>query len=680
MAAYDGETLRTRIDRGLLPLRDALAIGEQIAQALAAAHERGIVHRDVKPDNVFITSSGVVKLLDFGLARRTDGAMSGSRAVEGTVAYMSPEQARGERADERSDVWALGVILFEMLAGIRPFAAGDPGETIRLILTSQPDLRARRPDLAGGIADVVHRALSKVPARRFVDGGGLLDELRACRSSCGARTVGARRSHRRSVILVATGSAALLMAAAGWWRWSGIALATASPSVAILPFSTGTAAFDELVDRLAEGVRANLAFVPGLDATLVPSTSPSTETADPRSVGRSMRVATVLDGDLELRDDRLLVTARLIDARTGASRWTGTYERTANEVSTLVDELSFAIADSLRLHIAPFEPNAYTDDTRAYDRFLEGVYSQRRYTREDIWAALQFYRESYEEDTAFALAHAVAGNAYIALTNLGLTQEIGFARAREHVDRSLALDSALAEGHAALGFLQIWNDRDFEAGERSLRRAMMLYPTLPQARAWYGWYSILVRDWREAAVASLRRALEVDPLNTARSSDLERVLYLARRYDDVLEQHRATWSLDAEVAASLRRSPLAETYREMGRYDDAIAEFLALRERVGGSFPPGLAITYARMGREMEAREILRDFRRRVEEGNASPFDVARIHASLGELDNAFRWLERAEEQRPYVMIRLMADPTLDPLRSDPRYTELLRRVGLGPP
>jgi Tetratricopeptide repeat len=301
----------------------------------------------------------------------------------------------------------------------------------------------------------------------------------------------------------------------------------------------------------------------------------------------------------------------------------------------------------------------------------------RKFTRGDIWAALQLYREAFEEDTAFALAHAISGNAYIDLTILGLTPQIGFPRAREHVIRSLALDTLLEEGYAALGYLQIWGDRDFEAGARSLRRAMMLHPTLPQARSWYGWYALYVRGWPDVAVASVRKSLEVDPLNTARSRDVEWVLYRSGRYQDVLAQAQITWSLDAEVAASLAGSPLAGSYRELGRYDEAIAEYRALQARRRGVVPAGLATTYARMGRDEDAREILREIVRRVEEAGASPLAVVRVYANLGDFDQAFAWLQRGEELRPDAMLSIVADPALDPLRHDARFADLLGQMGL---
>jgi DNA-binding SARP family transcriptional activator/TolB-like protein len=432
-------------------------------------------------------------------------------------------------------------------------------------------------------------------------------------------------------------------------------------------------------EALASDIGGMLAWVPGIEVVTTAFTGNGMDAAsdseDRVPAGEHLQVV----GSVERQADRLVVAARLLDASTGDALWSASYERSAREPPAVGRELSFLITETVRPHVLPFEPKAYTENERAYDRFLQGVYAHRRFTPEEIWKALQFYREAWEEDPSFALAHAIAGNAYIGLTILGLPEEVGLPQARDHVLEALALDSTLAEGHAALGYVQIWGDRDFEAGEASLRRAILLYPTLPQARTWYGWYVLYVHGWYDAAVASVRLALELDPLNTARSHDLELMLYMTRRYEEVLEQNRVTWSLDAEVAGALSDSPVARAYREMGRYEESVAEFRALHERIGGPPPAGLAVTYARMGREAEARSILRRLEPAAMRSEEQARSVARVHANLGDAERAFEWLERAWELGPRAIFPLTVDPAFDPIRSDPRFEELLARAGLRP-
>lgn len=467
---------------------------------------------------------------------------------------------------------------------------------------------------------------------------------------------------RRSSLVAAT--ATLTLATAWALRADRVDVPGALASVAVRPFMAvdGSATARSLGAALADEVGRTLAYVPGLVV--------GGERAAPSSV---------VEGTIDEVDGELLVTTRLLDSPSGEVRWTQSWRSPIRDVEDLLEELSLTIADSLRLRVAPYQPKTYTESRRAYDRFLQGVSAHRRYTHEDIWTALQFYREAVEEDPGFALAHAISGNAYIHLALLGLDPRIAFPEARSHVLEALALDSTLAEAHAALGYIQVWGDRDFEAGERSLRRAVMLYPTLPQARSWYGWFALQVRHRPGQGVASVRRSLEVDPLNTARSDDVERALYMARRYEEVIEQNRITWALDLEVARSLTDSPLAHAYRELGRYDDAVEEFLALHQRVGGAPPFGLAMTFARTGREADARAILAEHEAAAFDAGSAPVAVARIYASLGDPDGAFNWLERSFDAAPNQLIGLGVDPAFDPIRSDPRYGRLLERLGLEP-
>jgi DNA-binding SARP family transcriptional activator/TolB-like protein len=491
---------------------------------------------------------------------------------------------------------------------------------------------------------------------------------------------GRLRLGRRLGLVVATGLA--LSTAAGFWTLysrRGEVRAAPGPGVAVLGFvdPEGRPESAALGRGLADAVGATLAYVPGIRVRLASAGARWRTEIDVRRAGRELGASSVLAGSIRAHGQRTEVEARLIDVHSGELLWAEAYERRLHDPEMLVEDLSLAIADHLRLLLVPYEPRRYTESEIAYDDFLAGVYEHRRLTDEAVWKALQHYREAWEADASFALAHAIAGTAYMALTNLGVAPEVGYELGREHVLEALALDSMLAEGHAVMGRVKLWWDRDFEAAERSLRRAIMLYPTHPDARAWYAYYLLHVRRRPEAALESMRLALSLDPLNTARSRDVEIVLYRSRRYEDVFEQSRHTWSLSSEVAGSLPGSPLGDAYRELGRYEESIAEFRALHERRGGLPPVGLAVTYARMGRDEDARAILRRHEAWAEENGDGGVGVARVRASLGEADHAFRWLEATYRGRPTELLGMMTDPALDPLRADPRFDPLLRRMGL---
>lgn len=561
------------------------------------------------------------------------------------------------------------------------------------VLGLAAELVAEAGESGGVIPGVERRALlAAAPSREAEpDGPGRPTSTEAALPTDGGARTPERRWASPSRLALVTASGLMLVGYAAWRLGPERVRAEAAegPSVAVLPFAVlnDGPGDGRLGESLAEDVRSTLRMVPGLRVRAGASSSSGAGTAlgaeqplegpqDLRTLGRSLGVASVVDGTVSRDEEGIRVMARLLDVASGEVRWTERYDRPAQDENELCDELSLTIADALRLRVAPYEPKEYTGDQSAYDRFLQGVYAHRRFTNQDLWTALQFYREAYEKDPSFALAHAIAGNAFIDLTILGLSPRVGLERARAQVLTALALDSTLAEGHAALGYIQIWGDRDFEAGERSLRRAIMLYPTLPQARNWYGFYALYVRGWHEAGVSSVRRSLEVDPLNTARSRAVEWALYQAGRYDEVQEQARMTVSIDAGVARSLRGTPLGESYRELGLYGDAIAEFEGAYPGPAGLPSAGLAVTYARMGRAGEARAILQELESRAEDPGGSTLDVARIYANLGEADRAFQWLDRTLEARPNQMLVIRVDPTLDPLRSDPRFERLARRLG----
>jgi tetratricopeptide (TPR) repeat protein len=343
----------------------------------------------------------------------------------------------------------------------------------------------------------------------------------------------------------------------------------------------------------------------------------------------------------------------------------------------LIELFSLAVADDLRLRVAPYVPHHYTSSVAANDEFLAGVFEHRKITEESLWVAIQHYRRATERDPTFALAWAIMGNAYMSLPARGIAPEVGYEQARGLIARALELDPQLAEGYATLARLQLFWDRDFAGAEQSLRRAFMLYPTHPDGREWYGRYLLFYRRDADGAIRSLRRALELDPLNTARSRAVENILYMARRFEDIPAQSRHTWSLDVDVAATIQGPFLADAYREMGRYDDAIREYLLYKDRLGVRTPAGLAITYARMGREDEARAILREWEASLGTGRYRALAI--IHAALGEVDEAFTYLERVFEVRSTGLLSLEADVVFDPLRSDPRFDDLVRRMGLEP-
>ena len=479
--------------------------------------------------------------------------------------------------------------------------------------------------------------------------------------------------HRVS-LLAAAGLAAVLLVAWGMAlparRGAG---AAAPPAVVVLPFAGADA---ELGASLAQRVAETLAAVPGLRIETGGGQAANGDEALAARAGRALGAGLVVTGIVSRKGPVVTATVSLVDARTDARLWTDSFDHPFRDADRFLTEASLAIALDLRLRVAPYQPKVYTENERAYDRFLQGVYAQRRMTQQDIWKALQFYREGYEEDERFALAHAISANAYLNLIGMGVSAEVGVDQARHHALESLAIDSTLAEGHAALGVIQISYDRDFSAGERSLRRALILYPTLPQAHSSYGFHLLRTRDSPDIALSHIRRALEVDPLNAARSHVIERALYLARRYDDVIAQHQVTRAIAPDRDFTFHGSPLGDAYRALGRYDEAIVEYRRIQKLTGAGPAHGLAVAYARTGRLDSARAVLRELEARA--GGGAAAQLALAYAAIGDVDRAFHWLEEADAKGAALMT-LRVEPDLDALRGDPRYEDLRQRLGLAP-
>jgi DNA-binding SARP family transcriptional activator len=472
----------------------------------------------------------------------------------------------------------------------------------------------------------------------------------------------ATRAIRGAVVGVAIAAAVAVLLAAALTadRRAGPGPAAPVGGLAAIPFDVagGDRGSADLGVELIGETLATLAYVPGLDTL---------------ASGEGL----TLRGRIAVGERRLVVTAWVEEAATGELRWTRRYEAPVGDVGAARDEISLRMALDLRAHLAPYEPKGYTADRVAYDRFLEGVYSHRRTTPEALWKALQLYREALERDTSFALAHAVSANAYMALARHGVDPATAYDNARRHTLRALALDSTLAEGLEALARIRIWRDRDFEAAREAIRRALVLYPTMPQAYSTYGDYLLYARARPTAAIRSYRRALELDPLNAARSYTLERALYFARRPGEAVEQNRVTGALLPPDEAAGHAPAAADATRELGRLDEAIVAYRAGQALAGGVPDPGLAIALARSGRRDEALDLLATLERRYPGARSGWESLAGAYAAVGEPDRALLWLERAHDAGSQWLITVGVDPAFDSLRPDPRFQALLRRIGI---
>jgi DNA-binding SARP family transcriptional activator/Tfp pilus assembly protein PilF/TolB-like protein len=604
--------------------------------------------------------------LDAAIGWRRRLALLAPYEASAAVALMRAFAARGDLAGALAHARAHtarveGELGIPVSPKVKEFL-DELSEALRLRRVEESDRRSRVPTLA---ADV--EPASSEPVTPSIPAGPTPSET-------------PRRPAHRRVAAWAVVAPMLLLASVSWGivRAGDAGDATEDASVAIASFEVlapPDASMETLGADLAEAIRATLAYVPNLRVS--ETVARVGATSDAARVGRQQGVARVVAGTIgpAASADSVLAIVRLTNTRSGEVEWEGRYVKHGYPKDVLIELLSLAIADDLRLRVAPYLPHHYTSSVAANDEFLAGVFEHRKITEESLWVAIQHYRRATERDPTFALAWAIMGNAYMSLPARGIAPEVGFEQARGLIARALELDPELAEGYATLARLQLFWDRDFAGAEQSLRRAFMLYPTHPDGREWYGRYLLFYRGDADGAIRSLRRALELDPLNTARSRAVENILYMARRFEDIPAQSRHTWSLSTDVAATIQGPFLADGYREMGRYDDAIREYLSYKDRLGVATPAGLAITYARMGREEEARAILREWESSLGTGRYRALAI--IHAALGEVDEAIAYLERVFEVRPTGLLSLRVDAVYDPLRSDPRFDDLVRRMGL---
>lgn len=717
MPLYDGETLQRRIARGPLPVEDAVGIAMQIARGLAKAHGRGVTHRDIKPSNVLVTSDGVVKVLDFGIAKLVDVTLTGTAAGPlGTVAYMSPEQARGAAVDHRTDLWSLGVVLYEMITGSHPFASGEAGAAWHAIQHAEPAPPSTvRSGIPPALDRVVATALRKSPDERYQTAQAFEGDLLALGLGSGAsaglgapsagatrvaagrepadaaaRPAGARARAAKGAVAI---TAVAAIAAFVWFgpvRGRSAPADTAPATVAVLPFADRSEGSDQeyFADGITDELIATLARVEGLRvASRTSSFAFKNRDVDVRTVGAQLKVATVLEGSVRRAGDQLRITAQLVNVADDAPLWSDTYDRSAGDAFAVQQEIAAAIARALRVElvgIAGDSSGRPRPDTVAFDLYLRGrqaLYLRGRYawysrTEEGLRTAASFFEQAVAQDSTYAQAFSGLADAYAVLGFYDfLPPDEAFPKADSAARRAIAIDPVLAAPRATRGYVELYYNWDLRRGEEEFQRAIALQPEYSTAHQWYA--NLLTAAGRFAeAEAEMRRATELDPLSLIANAALGWVLYHAGDYARAAEQCSETLELNPEYA-------LAHLWRgwALQELDSLPAAIEAHRRAVanadsGDVFVASLARSLALAGETAEARRLLRRLESRGARGGYVPsYEIARVHVALGQPDEAITRLERAFSQRSHSMVFLRVDPQLAPLRTDPRFERLVRRV-----
>jgi serine/threonine-protein kinase len=703
MELLEGETLRSRLVGGAVPWRKAVEIAAAVADGLAAAHAKGIVHRDLKPANIFLTADGRVKVLDFGLARVGPPAAppagtatyhtphTDPGTVMGTAGYMAPEQVRGHPADARSDLFALGCVLYEMVTGQRAFARETNAETMTAILHDDP------PEPAGSgkavppeLARVIRHCLEKNPDERFESARDLAFRLRELLTDSGVARPApglAGRLRSRPAVVAALGLLAGLLAAVLILPRLFAPTGGAIDTIAVLPLAAangGGPDADLLADGVTESLINSLARLPNLRRVLAWSTVQRYKGRDvnPQQLGRELGVRAVLTGRVARRGDTLDIQAELVEVETGAHLWGDKSQHKFADIVPVQEEIARQIAENLRLRLTGAERRLvkrHTASAEAYWLYLLGRHHWNRRSRDGLQRGIEYFRQAIGVDPAYALAYAGLADSYMLLTAYShLPPGDAALAARSAADKALEFDPALGEGYISRGWIRYVYDWDWAGAEADFRQALALNPGYATGHHWYADFLAAMGRFGEAE-EQVRRAKEIDPLSAIINRDVAWTYYFAGRYDQAAEQLQKVLELDPKFSPAY--SLLGRVYEQMGRPEQAVA---ALQKAVAlsGENPATrvmLAHAHAVANRPDEARRILAEVQARPGATVLSPYALATVHAALGETDAAIAGLRRAAAERSSDMVYLKVDPKLARLRTDPRVVELMKDMKLPP-
>ena len=731
----EGESLRQRLSKSRLSLNEALEVATQIASALTAAHEKGIIHRDIKPENVMIRRDGYVKVLDFGIAKLTEhfaGPIDTAAAtrvqfetaeglVIGTTSHMSPEQARGARVDERTDIWSVGVVIYEMVTGEQPFAGSSAAETIARILEREPlPLSSFLDDVPVGLQVIINKCLAKDRDRRYQTGQELLGALKnlkeelafaaklkhssevrgmheqptealgGTKSGSQERSVSSAeflvteaRKHKPALLILSALVVAIVLISYfsvknRWFSGGQI------ESIAVLPFvnESGSPELDYLSDGISESLINSLSRLPNLAVKARSSVFRyKGRELDPQQAASELSVQAIVNGRVVQRGDDLTLYVSLVDARNGNQIWGDEYRRRLADLAPLQNQITNEISQRLRAQMTPAEEQklrkASTANSEAYQLYLQGRYHVLKLTLSEVQIGISYFEQAIAVDPNYALAYVGLADAYRSALAGDMPPDELLTKAKSAAQKAIQIDDTLADAHAELGFIIFWNDWDWNAAEKEFKRALEIDPNNADAHLFYAHLlSNLARH--PEALQEVKRARELEPMNLRTAALEAQFLIHAERSDEALARLQKTFEMAPDFY--LARLFAASAYIEKGMYSDAIAQAEKARQFSGptNSHPIGfLGFALAKSGQQQKARDLLDELLKASTQRYVSNYNIALIYNGLGEHDEALKWLERAYQQRDQRMVFLKVEPKWNNLRGDPRFQSLISRLHL---